>query len=125
MEFGGGVVGWGLMVPLLIFFLGPHIKQYLPTDTPDDWTTMAISVWEFVVRPIAVGGMLVGAAYTLFKMGKSLTAGFRKAISDLRLTADQRAELSPTAQYMSSQAAFCLISLMFLLICVLHADLPA
>src|SRR6202789_1088421 len=37
IQFAGGVLAWGLMVPLLIFFLGPHIKQYLPADTPDDW----------------------------------------------------------------------------------------
>src|SRR5467141_1795150 len=94
LQFARGVLAWGLMVPLLIYFLGPQIKQYLPADTPNDWATMAISVWKFVVRPIAVGGMLVGAAYTLFKMGKSLTAGFGKALSDLRQTAEQRSELS-------------------------------
>ncbi len=123
IQFAGGVLAWGLMVPLLIYFLGPHIKQYLPADTPADWTSMAIAVWKFVVRPIAVGGMLVGAAYTLFKMGKSLTAGFGKAISDLRQTADQRAELSRTEQYMSSKAVFGLIALMFLLMCVLYVHL--
>src|SRR6202166_279032 len=123
IQFAGGVLAWGLMVPLLIYFLGPQIKQYLPTDTPDDWTTMAISVWKFVVRPIAVGGMLVGAAYTLFKMGKSLTAGFGKAISDLRQTADQRAELSRTEQYMSSKAVFGLIALMFVFMCILYVNL--
>src|SRR5260370_42125703 len=84
---------------------------------------MSISVWKFVVRPIAVGGMLVGAAYTLFKMGKSLTAGFGKAISDLSQTADQRAELSRTEQYMSSKAGFGLIALMFGFMCILYLDL--
>src|SRR6202166_3849360 len=48
IQFAGGVLAWGLMVPLLIYFLGPQIKQYLPADTPDDWTTMAIAVWKFV-----------------------------------------------------------------------------
>src|SRR4030081_1503342 len=123
IQFAGGVLAWGLMVPVLIFFLGPHIKQYLPADTPDDWTTLAISVWKFVVRPIAVGGMLVGAAYTLFKMGKSLTAGFGKAISDLRQTAEQRSELSRTEQYMSSKAVFGLIALMFVFMCVLYVHM--
>src|SRR6202522_1657162 len=123
IQFAGGVLAWGLMVPLLIFFLGPHIKQSLPADTPDDWTTMAIAVWKFVVRPIAVGGMLVGAAYTLFKMGKSLTAGFGKAISDLRQTAHERAQLSRTEQYMSSKAVFGLIALMFVMMCVLYVHL--
>ncbi len=123
IQFAGGVLAWGLMVPLLIYFLGPQIRQYLPSDTPDDWITMSISVWKFVVRPIAVGGMLVGAAYTLFKMGKSLTAGFGKAISDLRQTADQRAELSRTEQYMSSKAVFGLIALMFVFMCILYVNL--
>jgi putative OPT family oligopeptide transporter len=120
IQFAGGVLAWGLMVPLLIFFLGPELKHYLPADTPDDWANMAVSVWRFVVRPIAVGGMLVGAAYTLFKMGKSLTAGLGRAISDLRQTADQRAQLSRTEQYMSSKVVLSLIALMFVLMCFLY-----
>ena len=111
------------MVPLLIFFLGPQLKQYLPANTPDDWANMAIAVWKFVVRPIAVGGMLVGAAYTLFKMGNSLTAGLGKAFSDLRQTADERAQLCRTEQYMSFKIVFGLITLMFALMCVLYVHL--
>ncbi|HEX4426699.1 MAG TPA: oligopeptide transporter, OPT family [Terriglobales bacterium] len=120
IQFAGGVLAWGLMVPLLIFFLGPQLKHYLPADTPDDWANMAVSVWRFVVRPIAVGGMLVGAAFTLFKMGKSLTAGLMRAISDLRQTADERAQLSRTEQYMSSKVVLSLIGLMFVLMCFLY-----
>ncbi|MGA9544865.1 MAG: oligopeptide transporter, OPT family [Candidatus Sulfotelmatobacter sp.] len=120
IQFAGGVLAWGLMVPLLIFFLGPQIKHYLPADTPDNWAAIAIAVWRFIVRPIAVGGMLVGAAYTLFKMGKSLTAGIARALSDLRQTADQRAKLSRTEQYMSSRVVFGLIALMFVLMCFLY-----
>jgi putative OPT family oligopeptide transporter len=123
IQFAGGVIAWGLMVPMLIYFLGPEIKHYLPADTPDDWTTMAISVWKFIVRPIAVGGMLVGAAYTLFKMGRSLVAGFGKALSDLRQTADQRAQLSRTEQYMSSKAVFGLIAITFGCMCILYVRL--
>src|SRR6202140_1013229 len=82
LQFWGGVLAWGLMVPLLMYFLGPQLKQYIPADTPDDWATMATAVWRFIVRPIAVGGMLVGAAYTLYKMRASLTAGLGKACSD-------------------------------------------
>lgn len=123
IQFAGGVLAWGLMVPLLIFFLGPQLKHYLPADTPDDWATMAIAVWRFVVRPIAVGGMLVGAAYTLFKMGRSLTAGIGRAFSDLRQTADQRAKMSRTEQYMSSRVVFSLIALMFILMCFLYIQI--
>src|SRR5437588_934242 len=120
LQFAGGVLAWGLMVPVLIFFLGPQVKQYLPSDTPDHWAAIAAAVWRFIVRPIAVGGMLVGAAYTLFKMRQSLTAGLGKAFSDLRQTADQRAKLSRTEQYMSSKVVFGLIVLMFVLVFSLH-----
>src|SRR5229473_4005200 len=123
IQFAGGVLAWGLLVPLLIFFLGPQLKQYLPADTPDDWITMSISVWKFVVRPIAVGGMLVGAAYTLFKMGKSLTAGFGKAFADLRQTAADQSKLARTERYMSSKVVFSLIALMFVLMCFLYIQI--
>jgi putative OPT family oligopeptide transporter len=123
IQFAGSVLAWGLLVPMLIFFLGPQLKHYLPADTPDDWATMAASVWRFIVRPIAVGGMLVGAAYTLYKMGKSLTAGLGRALGDIRQTADQRAQLSRTEQYMSSKVVFSLITLMFILMCFLYVHI--
>src|SRR6266849_6062815 len=120
IQFAGGVLAWGLMVPLLIFFLGPQLRHFLPADTPDNWAAMSVAVWRFIVRPIAVGGMLVGAAYTLFKMRKSLTAGLGKAFSDLRQTADEHAKLSRTERYMSSKTVFGLIALMFVLMCFLY-----
>ncbi len=120
IQFSGGVLAWGLMVPLLMFFLGPQLKQYLPADTPDNWAALAAAVWRFIVRPIAVGGMLVGAAYTLFKMRESLTAGLGRAFKDLRQTAEQQAKLSRTERYMSSKAVFGLIALMFVLMCFLY-----
>ena len=72
------------------------------------------------MRPIAVGGMLVGAAYTLFKMRESLTAGLRQSFRDMRQTADERAKLSRTEQYMSSKTVFGLIALMFVWMCALY-----
>ena len=123
LQFAGSLLAWGLIVPLLIFFLGPQVRHYLPSDTPDDWAAMAIAIWKTIVRPIAIGGMLVGAAYTLFKMGKSLTAGLGKALSDLRQSAAERAKLSRTEQYMSSKVVFGLIALMFVLMCMLYVYL--
>jgi putative OPT family oligopeptide transporter len=123
IQFAGGVLAWGMMVPLLMFFLGPQLRQYLPTDTSGDWATMSVAVWRFIVRPIAVGGMLVGAAYTLFKMRASLTAGLGRAFSELRQTADQRAQMSRTERYMSSKAVFGLIAVMFVLMCFLYIHL--
>jgi putative OPT family oligopeptide transporter len=120
IQFSGGVLAWGLMVPLLMFFLGPQLKQYLPADTPENWAAVAAAVWRFIVRPIAVGGMLVGAAYTLFKMRESLTVGLGRAFSDLRQTAEQHAKLSRTERYMSSKTVFGLIAVVFVLMCFLY-----
>jgi len=120
IQFAGGVLAWGLIVPLVIFLMGPQLKQYLPTDTPDDWAGIAVAIWRFIVRPIAVGGMLVGAAYTLIRMYKSLAVGLGRAFADLRQTAADQAKLARTERYMSSKIVFALIALMFVLMCFLY-----
>jgi len=120
IQFAGSVLAWGLLVPLMIYFLGPSLQQYIPGGATKDWADTADAVWRYIVRPIAVGGMLVGAAYTLFKMRKSLTSGFSKAISDMRQSSDQRAQLSRTERYMSFKSVLGLIALMFVLMCALY-----
>ncbi len=121
LQFSGGVLAWGLMVPLLIYFLGPQLHQFLPAGAPDEsWSALAASVWRYIVRPIAVGGMLVGAAYTLFRMKDSLLAGMSRAIGDLRQTAEQSAALSRTERYMSSKLVFSLIGVVFAVMIVLY-----
>ena len=120
LQFAGGVLAWGLIIPLVVFFLGPQVRHYLPADTPDNWAAMTVAVWKVIVRPIAVGGMLVGAAYTLIKMGKSLTAGLTRAISELRQTDEERLKLPRNEQYMSSKVVLGLVALMFLLMCFLY-----
>jgi putative OPT family oligopeptide transporter len=120
IQFAGSVLAWGLLVPLFIFLLGPQLKGYIPADTPDNWANMADAVWRYIVRPIAVGGMIVGAAHTLFKMRASLTAGIGKALADLRQTAEEQAGLARTERYMSSKTVFSLIAIMFVLMCILY-----
>jgi putative OPT family oligopeptide transporter len=122
IQFAGSVLAWGLLVPIMIYFLGPGLQQYIPAGTPKDWADTADAVWRYIVRPIAVGGMLVGAAYTLFKMRKSLTSGFSKLLSDMRQSADQRAKLGRTERYMSFKTVLGLIALMFVLMCVLYVQ---
>ena len=120
IQFAGGVLAWGLLVPMMIFFLGPRLRDFLPADTPDNWAAMAGAVWRFIVRPIAVGGMLVGAAYTLFKMRTSLAQGLGKAFNELRQPAEQRLAQARTEQYMSFKIVFGLIAFMFVLMCFLY-----
>jgi putative OPT family oligopeptide transporter len=120
LQFAGGVLAWGLIIPLVIFFLGPEVRHYLPADTPDNWAAMTGAIWRVIVRPIAIGGMLVGAAYTLIKMGKSLTAGLTRAISELKQSSEERLKLPRNEQYMSSKIVLSLIAVTFALMCLLY-----
>ncbi len=117
----GGVLAWGLMVPLSYLFprppAAPFSRQELRTSHGVDWRA---SVWRYIVRPIAVGGMLVGAAYTLFRMKDSLLTGMSRAIGDLRQTAEQTAALSRTERYMSSKVVFTLIGVVFAVMIALY-----
>lgn len=114
LQFSGGVIAWGLMVPLLIYFLGPQLQAFLPPGTSTgSWSELSGAVWRYIVRPIAVGGMLVGAGYTLFRMRTNLASGLRRAVRDLKQTAEETAALSRTERYMSSKAVFMLIGLVF------------
>lgn len=107
LNFAGGVFAWGMMVPLLVYFLGPQLQNFVPAgSTPEaGWTANANAVWRFIVRPIAVGGMLVGAAYTLFRMRKSLSAGLGRAFSEVRQGAAP-VNVGRTEQYMASKTVF-------------------
>jgi putative OPT family oligopeptide transporter len=90
LNFAGGLLAWGLFVPLLVYFLGPQlIDGYLAT-APDEaaaWTAMVGHIYRFIVRPIAVGGMLVGACFTLWKMRKNLMIGIKRGVADVRKSA--------------------------------------
>jgi len=123
LQFAGSVLAWGLLVPLIIFFLGPQLKSYLPPGSTDNWITTADSIWRYIVRPIAVGGMLVGSVYTLFGMRQSLTAGLGKAFADLRGASGPQPDLARTERYMSFKTVFALIAFMFVLMCFLYVHI--
>ncbi len=124
LNFSGSVVAWGLLIPLLIFFLGPQLQTYLPAGATDEsWLGLANAIWRFIVRPIAVGSMMVGTCYTLFRMRKNLLAGLGRAFSELRGGAPAAESVVRTERYMSSRTVFALIGCTFLLMCVLYVYL--
>lgn len=86
LNFTGGLLAWGLFVPLLFYFLGPHVISD-PAASESTWIDTAVSIWRNIVRPIAIGGMLMSAGYTLYRMRKSLAAGLGRAIRDVRQAA--------------------------------------
>ncbi len=93
LNFAGGVLAWGLFAPLLLYFLGPQLVERFYGPGADmagvAWPDMVTNVWKFIIRPIAVGGMLVGAGYTLYKMRKNLAAGIKRSLGDVKKAAGQ------------------------------------
>jgi putative OPT family oligopeptide transporter len=121
LNFSGGVIAWGLMVPLVAYLLGPQLSTFLPAGSdPEAWGGTVAAIWRFIVRPIAVGGMLVGTAYTLFMRRKSIFGGLAKAFSELRSGAGAQQSKIRTERYMSSKAVFSLIALFFVLMTALY-----
>jgi putative OPT family oligopeptide transporter len=121
LNFSGGVIAWGLMVPLLIYFLGPQLQATLPPGATDEaWGGLSAAVWRFIVRPIAVGGMLVGACYTLFRMRASLASGMKRAISDLRKSSSQAESTLRTERDLNAKVVFAGLGVMFLCMVALY-----
>ncbi len=122
LNFSGGVLAWGMLVPLFMYFLGPRLQEFLPAGavTDESWAGQAAAVWRYIVRPIAVGGMMVGAAYTLFRMRKNLTSSLGRALSEIRRGAPPMESIARTERYMGSKSVFSLIALMFVMMIGLY-----
>ena len=118
LNFAGGVFAWGLLVPLLVFFLGPQMQPYVNGET--GWADVAGSTWYNVVRPIAVGGMMVGASFTLFRMRKNLGIGIKRAVSDLRKSAAAHEATTRTQRDLSSKVVFGGLGVVFLCMIALY-----
>jgi len=120
LNFAGGVLAWGLLVPLLTFVAGPYIQAAQPDGKPLEWSLLAQAIYYSVVRPIAVGGMLVGASYTLFKMRKQLALGIGRAVSDLKKSAAAQEATNRTERDLSSKFVFAGVAITFVAMFLLY-----
>jgi len=98
LNFSGGIIAWGLLIPLILYFMLPFVdletmKNSLLAANPQLTDSQAESnsilliigqIARYIVKPIAIGGMLVSAFYTLYKMRKNLFAGIGYSIEDLK-----------------------------------------
>src|SRR5215813_9515277 len=124
LNVAGSVLAWGLLVPLLIYFLGPDVQKYVPNAGADaSWDALANNVWRSFVRPIAVGGMMVSAAYTLFRMRKSLGVGLGKAFAEFKGGRPPLESVGRLERYMSSKTVFAGIAVIFVLMVILYVQL--
>jgi len=103
LNFSGGIIAWGLLTPIILYFIGPHLDfqawaQYLvdqnlavsmdaAMEQVKDPMFQITQTWKAIVRPIAIGGMLVGTFWTLWGMRGSLTQGIKRSVQDLKESA--------------------------------------
>ncbi|MBP6977766.1 MAG: oligopeptide transporter, OPT family [Bacteroidales bacterium] len=101
LNFSGTLIAWGLLTPMILYFLAPGfdiqgIASGLMAADPSlsgaaaldkAWVDTTYKVWRFIVRPIAIGGMLVSAVFTLYRMRASLGAGLKRSVGDVRKAA--------------------------------------
>jgi len=92
LNFTGGLLAWGLFVPLLLYFIGPELLASMGpaaggAGSEEVMAGMAKEVWKSIVRPIAIGGMLLSAGYTLYRMRASLATGLKRAVGDVKKAA--------------------------------------
>ena len=90
INFSGTVIVWWVLIPLVLF-ADPDLPHRLASASgqPASYDVLSYSVWYNVVRPLAVGTMLVSAVYTLYGMRQSLLASLRGAISSAGSLAGQ------------------------------------
>lgn len=81
ITFSGGVFGWLFLMPAVLFLMSGDL---IPFVGGGNWIDIAKAAYNSTVKPIAVGGMLVGAFYTLFSMRKNLIGGISRGISDIK-----------------------------------------
>jgi putative OPT family oligopeptide transporter len=119
LNFSGGLLAWGLFVPLLLYFLGPQIEASALPGVQIEWADQAKQVWKNVVRPVAIGGMLLSAGFTLWRMRKSLGGGLRRSIGDVKKAAAGGVEVERTERdirfrWVLGGLAFCGVLTFFL-----------
>jgi len=126
INFAGGVLGWGLFVPLLLYFNAPQLEAVLHSfpdglgSSPVTWTTLAFGAWTYMVRPIAVGGMIVGAVYTLYNMRKQLFGGIVRSVRDVKKAAESGVAQPRLEKDISFKVIFPLIAIFTVLMAVLY-----
>ena len=92
INVAGGLIAWWILIPLLLFF-DPDLPRRIGTPDP---AIAGYTVWYNIVRPIAVGTMLVGAANTMFSMRESLISSLRGVFTTSGLAAREGRDIERT-----------------------------
>ena len=88
LQFAGSVLAWGLMVPLLMYFLGPQLQAIsFPPIRPMIGRPWRTRYGDSSCAPSLSAACWWARLIRSINMRKSLTAGLGKAFADLRQTA--------------------------------------
>jgi len=91
VTFSGGVFGWLFLMPIVLFLMSSDLSFFAADSS---WIEIAKAAYNATVKPIAVGGMLVGSIYTLFSMRKNLSTGLSRGFNDIKKMGKSDTEVS-------------------------------
>src|SRR2546427_11836645 len=118
INFAGGVLAWLVLIPLVLF-IDPELPQRLAPAGGGQaaWDVLSDGIWRNVVRPVAVGAMLVGAANTLYGMRESILRSVRGAVrASAGSASGPRSALTPLDLDIPTRSiALCMAGLVFAL----------
>jgi OPT family oligopeptide transporter len=113
INVSGGVIAWWVLIPLLLFF-DPDLPNRIGGAQNVGHDLAAYTVWYNIVRPIAVGTMLVGACNTLFGMRSSIIRSLKGAWSASAAASHEKATVERTEH--DIPAKWVVASIVFLVI---------
>ena len=81
LVFLGGVISWGIAIPIYSNWLSPSdVGLWADYQSGASAVDLAFSIWTSKVRYLGVGAMLVGGIWALLSMRGSLLAGVRSGL---------------------------------------------
>ncbi|MFH2006998.1 MAG: oligopeptide transporter, OPT family, partial [bacterium] len=121
----GGIFGWMFLMPILLYMMSMQDPAFFAKVSglvaSGDYATLFGGATDFIglksiygdnIKMIAIGAMIVGAFFTLFKMRANLVAGLKRSFSSLGGSGDKGADLERTDRDINIKAVMAIVLLM-------------
>jgi putative OPT family oligopeptide transporter len=130
----GGVFGWMFLMPVMLYLMSTNDAGFAATITgllsEGNWSGLYGGTSDFVglssiynnnVKMIAIGAMIVGAFFTLFRMRTNLAAGIGRSFKSLgRAGGGGSEDILRTDKDLNVKGVFAAIALMLVAMLVLY-----
>jgi putative OPT family oligopeptide transporter len=123
----GGLFGWFFLMPVLLYLMGMRdpatSDQINSMVTAGNWTGLfggsgnfegLNSIYNANIKMIAIGAMIVGAFFTLFRMRSNLAAGISRSVKSIGGVGGSTAEVLRTDRDLDIRVVIAIIGLAFL-----------